>query len=292
MADATPCEGVCNASGQNPDVCGCRSIPRCGRVAARIVGEAEGRSRARRDHPALGVAAIRGREQGTVESATTRTSRCWAGRAPNRRSRCSGHLDDKFGERRRGYLLFCPAFLPACFLPRLLTRFKIARSFLTSFAVKLAASADGNAMVCLPTFTSSRAVTGAGAAFVDFDDFATFDGFDAFREVRLAGLRSGAAFRAAAGAVFLGGRRVAFRDGAATGSSGISSSAGESVRSVSDTGHLAGELMMGSARNHSRHRTWLRYFTITRAWLCHFPPGLLTSSHRLCRPAGASYSKS
>ncbi len=140
-------------------------------------------------------------------------------------------------------MLFVPAFFAARFLPRLLTRFKIARSFLTSFAVKLAASADGNPMVWLPTVTSSRAVEGAGAAFVDFDDFATFDGFAAFRDVDLAVLRSGAAFRA--GAVFLRGRRVAFRDGAATGSSAISSSADESVRSVSDTGHLAGELIWG-----------------------------------------------
>ena len=128
----------------------------------------------------------------------------------------------------------------------LLTRLKIAQSLLTSFAVRLAANADGNPTVWLPTFTSSRAVAAAGAAFADFDDFATFDAFAACRGARLAALRPGAAV--GAGAAFLRGRRVAFRDGAATGSSSISSSAGESGRTVSDTGHLAGELMMGSAR--------------------------------------------
>ena len=259
MPQAALYEDVCNASGQNPHVCDCRSVPRCGRVAARLVSEAEvagyqgerrrsdrcadllGRShgaRRRGDLPRPRRAGDRSEEKNRgprrnrgllpTGHGLRGQRRPGAGLAgPRTGARPARGTLTTIGERRRGYLLFGPAFFADRFLPRLLTRLKIARSFLTSFAVRLAANADGNPTVWLPTFTSSRAVAAAGAAFADFDDFATFDAFAAFRGARLAALRPGAAV--GAGAAFLRGRRVAFRDGAATGSSSISSSAGDRV---------------------------------------------------------------
>jgi hypothetical protein len=51
-------------------------------------------------------------------------------------------------------------------------------------------------------------------------------------------------------------------------------------------------LALLTACDRGRERTRGRHLTVTRAWDCHLPPDVRTSSQSVARPGGASYSKS